>query len=139
MARRFLSAIVLAAAVGLLAPGAAAACSCVPLSPERVREADAAVIAKLKRVRTDDSGVEGTFVYRVQRALVGERLEQGDRFRVESHLGSAACGLSQAPRRYGLVLDRHRGRWVSSLCSETTPEGLRALVRGQRPRSGDYC
>ncbi len=137
--RRSLSAIVVAAAVTLLAPGSAAACSCLPLSPERVQSSDAAVIAKLERVRADDAGLDGTFVYRVRRALVGSRLERGDRFRVQSALNSAACGLSQDRRRYGLVLDRDSGRWITSLCSETTPDALRALVRGERRRSGDYC
>ena len=139
IARRSLSAIVVAAGVALLAPGSAAACSCLPLSPERVRSSDAAVIAKLERVRADDSGLDGTFVYRVRRALVGGRLERGDRLRVQSALNSAACGLSQQRRRYGLVLDRDSGRWSTSLCSQTTPDALRALARGEPRRSGHYC
>jgi hypothetical protein len=138
MARTTLATIVLAAAVSLLAPAAALACSCVPLSPERVQEADAAVVAQLKRVRADDGAVRGVFVYRVRRALVGSRLDRGDRLRVRSHLDSAACGLSQEPRRYGLVLGRENRRWSASLCSETTPEALRALVRGERAGKR-YC
>jgi hypothetical protein len=132
MARKVGGLLGLGAAVALLAPASALACSCIPLSPERVQEADAAVIAELKRVRADDGALTGTFVYRVRRALVGSRLERGDRLRVSSHLDGAACGLSQDPRRYGLVLDRGDGRWSASLCSETTPEALRALLSGER-------
>jgi hypothetical protein len=138
MSRTCLAPIAAVAAVALLAPAVALACSCVPLSPERVREADAAVIAELKRVHVDEGAVRGTFVYRVRKALVGSRLERGDKLRIRAHLDSAACGLSTAQRRYGLVLERHDGRWTSSLCSETTPDALRALVRGKR--AGErYC
>jgi hypothetical protein len=136
--RKALASIALVAAVGLLAPAVAAACSCIPLSPERVQDADAAVIAELERVRADEGAIRGTYVYRVRRALVGSRLERGDRLRISSHLDSAACGLPQEPRRYGLVLDRNGGRWTSSLCTQTSPEALRALVRGERSR-GRYC
>ncbi len=138
MVRKGPASIVLVAAVALLAPASAAACSCVPLTPERVHEADAAVIAELKRIHAEAGAGRGTYVYRVRRALVGSKLERGDKLRVESYFDSAACGLSRDPRRYGLVLDRDDGRWSTSLCSETDPKTLRALVGGKRA-SKPYC
>ena len=138
MARQLLSTIAIGAAVALLAPASAVACSCVPLGPAAVRGADAAVIAKLKRVRADEDGSEATFVYRVRHALVGRRLAEGDRLKVRSALDSAACGLPRERRRYGLVLGRSHGRWSASLCSQTTPKALRKLARGKRARDR-YC
>jgi hypothetical protein len=140
MRRRQLPAIgAIAAFVWLAAAGQAGACSCLPLTPETVEQADAAAIATLVDVRQDGGQARvGVFTYDVGRVLEGRRRLDRDRIRVRSPLDSAACGLPRAKGRYGLVLNRHRGRWSSSLCTVTSPEGLRALASGESPRR-PYC
>jgi hypothetical protein len=71
--------------------------------------------------------------------LKGRHRIDRPRLVIRSSLDSAACGLSQAHRRYGLLLDRFRGRWSASLCSEMGPRALRALARGEDPYARPYC
>ena len=148
MARRsYLPLIALTALTVVVPSGSASACSCVPLSPEAVRAADGAAIAKLLRVAPQGDGRDAVFTYRIERVFEGRHRLDRDRIRVHGGLDSAACGLPLRKRRYGLVLDRADRRWTASLCSVTTPQGLRALAAGggparkavPAPAVGRYC
>lgn len=140
--RRALASIALTAAFALVPVSSAAACSCVPLSPETVRGADAAAIAQLVDVTPLADGRSGRYTYDVRRVLIGEGRLDRNRVRVVASLSSAACGPPQQKRRYGLVLTRMRHRWSASLCSITSPKALRALAAGERPNAAAqrrYC
>ena len=139
MARRsYLPLIPLTALAVVVPSGSASACSCVPLSPEAVRAADGAAIAKLLRVAPQGDGRDAVFTYRIERVFEGRHRLDRDRIRVHGGLDSAACGLPLRKRRYGLVLDRADRRWTASLCSVTTPQGLRALAAAE-DRLGRPC
>jgi hypothetical protein len=119
-----------AGAVLLSAPDAAHACSCDAMpAREKLRQSDAAVIAKLRKVVPITESTS-KFVYRARKVFKGKRrFDRGDRLRIESSNFGASCGLPQRKRRYGLFLNRFRGRWSASLCTVTSARAMRRAAR----------
>ena len=106
----------------------AAACSCANTPPRTLlRSADAAFVGRLVKVRTVDA-TNGTanFYYRVQHVYKGKRRLSRRRVVVRSNLSGASCGLPRGKgRRYGVFLNRSKGRWHSNLCLVVTPSEMR--------------
>jgi hypothetical protein len=131
------------AAVALIALGgallgaeSAQACSCAYIPPkQQLRAADGAVVARLVALRPDEPpeadgdlqpvGWAADYVYRIGRVLKrGPGLRRGRRLVIRSY--TDGCGLPDRKRvRYGLFLDRRRGRWEASLCSVVSPAQMR--------------
>ncbi len=122
--------------VAMSAP-AAHACSCgvdPDAPPETIDGYDAAVTARLtevKRVRGDQR-----LTYEVLRNYKGN-LEGGDEFRQSNDLNSSCSIPSNEGKRYGLRLNRFRGKLYASPCAKFGPESLRkAADRTGGARSG---
>jgi hypothetical protein len=114
-----------ASGVGLLlTPLDATACSCIPADPWRAyAAADAALVGVFEGKRGPT-----TYVFRVEQDF---KADLGAELEVDARENGAACGLKLQPgRRYGLLLKRMNGRWASSLCSQTTPAGIRRAAAG---------
>jgi hypothetical protein len=139
---RSLVVLTVALGVGLLAPGGALACSCVPQSDrEKLKEADAAFVGRLVAVREVDPPAEGEpigsadpvdFVYRVGRIYKGggHGINTVRRVRVRSARNGASCGLDdRIGRLVGLFVYRQNHRWHSNSCLTTTPRKLRRAAR----------
>jgi hypothetical protein len=115
-----------------LLPASAQACSCAPQAPaESLREADAAVTARLVAVLPHGPG-QALYRYEVRHAYKGaKKLEAGQMLDVHSSRRSAACAL---PRRighaYGLFLLSRHGRWFGSICRVVSPERMRRAAQG---------
>jgi hypothetical protein len=116
----------------MLAPTSALACSCAPQAPaESLREADAAVTARLVAVLPHGPG-QALYRYEVRHVYKGAaKLEAGQMLGVHSSRRSAACAL---PRRighaYGLFLLGRHGRWFGSICRVVSPERMRRAAKG---------
>jgi hypothetical protein len=124
--RNVIPIIVAAAALALILPTAARACSCIPPDIERdLPAADAAVVGTIE-ARTDPlTDVRATVLVRVERVAKGDVTE--DVLEVWSPGSSASCGLRDMPagQRVGLLLER-RGDdgWASGLCRLVDPDEL---------------
>jgi hypothetical protein len=129
--------VCLVAAVATLAATAesAHACSCVAPDPRvLLAQSDGAFVGRLVSSRRLGPG-RRLLTFRVERRVKGAI---GARVDVESPADSAGCGVS-APvgRRVGIFLDRHRGRWLSTLCRQVDPAAL--LGRKRAPAGLGTC
>ena len=123
---------VLVALAMLVAVDGAIACSCAPQAPaESLREADAAVTARLIAVLPHGPS-QALYRYEVRRVYKGaERLEARSLLNVHSSRRSAACALPRhIGRTYGLFLIARHHRWFGSICRVVSPERMRRAVRG---------
>jgi Tissue inhibitor of metalloproteinase len=121
--RRLLIAGALALAGVLGSAGSAWACSCVERTPQQaLRQADAAIVAKLLKVLPRDR-YSADFRYRVRSVRkAGRGLARGRTVSVRASTSGAACGLpAQVNRRYGLLLAWNDGRWTSNSCNLLEP------------------
>lgn len=132
MQGRWAIALVLVALAMLVAADGAGACSCAPQAPaESLRQADAAVTARLVAVLPHGPG-QALYRYEVRHVYKGvKKLEAGQILRVHSSRRSAACAL---PRRighaYGLFLLNRHSRWFGSICRVVSAERMRRAARG---------
>ena len=147
--RRVLAAAIFAGLLAALVSAAvASACSCIELTPKAVKKADARVIARLERVdvvpvvpvdptRPIPGSQEADFTYTVLEALGrGRPLVAGSTMTIHSNTGGASCGLpSGIGTSYGMVLSFEGGRWTSSLCTTTSPQRLRKLVKQSKRKT----
>lgn len=114
------------------APGALA-CSCAPQPPaESLREADAAMTARLVAVLPHGPS-QALYRYEVRRVYKGAGKIEAERMvEVHSARRSAACAL---PRRigrvYGLFLLARHKRWFGSICRVVSPKRMRRATEGQ--------
>lgn len=124
---------VLVALAMLVAADGAQACSCAPQAPaESLREADAAVTARLVAVLPHGPS-QALYRYEVRRVYKGaEKLEAGRMLDVHSSRRSAACAL---PRRigrvYGIFLLSRHSRWFGSICRVVSPKRMRRVAQSQ--------
>lgn len=136
----FAAAIVVLGA--LLFSSGAQACSCIERTPrEALREADAAIVARLVRV-VPANGYSADYRYLVRRAYKGGRaIRAGETISVRSGLNGASCGFPlDEDRWYGVFLSRSGNRWTGGLCGLVAPRQLSAaataLRKGDPPASG---
>jgi hypothetical protein len=125
-------ALVLVALAMLVAADGAGACSCAPHAPaESLREADAAVTARLVAVLPHGPG-QALYRYEVRHVYKGaEKLEAGQMLGVHSSRRSAACALPRRiGRAYGLFLLGRHSRWFGSICRVVSPERMRQAAKG---------
>ncbi len=123
----------------LAAAQSAMACSCVTVpAGEKLRQSEAAVVARLLEVRPVEGGDNAPssadptdFVYRTGRVVKGRsRLRKGRRLIVRSARDDASCGLSgRVGQLTGLFLARDEDRWTSGSCQEVAARQMRRLVR----------
>jgi hypothetical protein len=127
--RRFAIAVVVILGALVLATGAQA-CSCAELTPRAaLRQADAAVVARLVRVDPIDRwGAD--YLYLVRRVYKGGRgLHAGEKVSIRSGVNGASCGLpDDRVRWYGLFLSRREHRWRGGLCGLAAPSELAAAA-----------
>ncbi len=124
--------------LGLVLAGSAAACTCANLPPaEKLRAADAAIVARLVEV-VPRSTYEAEFRYEVVRRYKGGRaVAPGTTVAVMSAPFGAACGLpQQTGRHYGLLLARSGGRWRGNSCATAEPRELAVAARRSRDGGG---
>lgn len=121
--KRALLLVVVASCVVVLAERSAHACTCIPLTdPKDV-------------LRRSDGAFVGTFVgastrlpyrnneFKVHAVYKGEIASE---IVVRSGRDSAACGIAaRAGDQLGLFLERNKGVWTSSSCSQVTPADMR--------------
>lgn len=118
------------------APGALA-CSCAPQAPaESLREADAAITARLVAVLPHGTN-QALYRYEVRHVYKGaEKIGAGRMLDVHSARRSAACSL---PRRigrvYGLFLLSRHSRWFGGICRVVSPKRMRRTTQGQATSS----
>jgi hypothetical protein len=124
---------VLVALAMLVAADGAQACSCAPQAPaESLREADAAVTARLVAVLAHGPS-QALYRYEVRHAYKGaKKIEAGQMLEVHSSRRSAACAL---PRRigrvYGIFLLSRHSRWFGSICRVVSPKRMRRVAQSQ--------
>jgi hypothetical protein len=117
----------------LVAADSASACSCAPQAPaESLREADAAVVARLVAVFPHGPS-QALYRYEVRRVYKGrEKLEAGRMLDVHSSRRSAACALPRRiGRTYGLFLLSRHNRWFGSICRVVSPKRMRRVAQSQ--------
>jgi hypothetical protein len=118
----------LGAAVALVAPAEASACSCVPWGKPRTelaRANGAFVGVYLGRRPLNSFAVLYLYRFRVERRLKGTF---GKSVEVLSARDGAACGLEVVRgQRVGLLLRRVNGRWESNLCSQRSASFFRGI------------
>jgi len=117
----------------LVAADGAGACSCAPQAPaESMREADAAVTARLVAVLPHGPG-QALYRYELRRVYKGaEKLEAGRMLNVHSSRRSAACALPRRiGRTYGLFLLTRHSRWFGGICRVVSPKRMRRVARSQ--------
>ena len=141
--KRTLYAMLASAAVVLVAPAAAAACSCAEITRDSIRGDEVAIVAKLTTIEVpvDRAGQQPdtVFHFRVIEVLKGEKRISRRNVRVHDALPGSTCEMEgRVGRRYGLVLERD-GHWESSLCGQTTPRQLRAVFDERRERAAPLC
>jgi hypothetical protein len=128
---------VLVALAMLVAADSAGACSCAPQAPaESLREADAAVTARLVAVLPHGTG-QALYRYEVRHAYKGaEKLEAGQMLGVHSSRRSAACALPRrVGRAYGLFLLSRHSRWFGSICRVVSPARMQRAAQGEAASS----
>jgi len=125
----------LAAAVvvlgALVFTAGAQACSCAQMPPgEAMRQADAAIVARLVKV-VPRSRLHADYRYRVRRVYRGaSTIERGDTISVRSSRSTAACGLPQHQiRPIGLFLLLDGRHWTAGICSTISPRRLWAAAK----------
>lgn len=117
----------------VLATGAQA-CSCHELTPRAaLRQADAAIAARLVRVEPVDR-YGSDYLYRVRRIYKGAHgLQAGGTVSVRSGVNGASCGLpDDKDRWYGLFLSRSGNRWRGGLCGLAAPREIAAAAAEAR-------
>ena len=124
----------LAAAVALVAPTEASACSCVQWGKPRVElaRADGAFVGvylgrrPLSVLGPSSSSLDPyLYKFRVERRLKGTF---GRTVEVLSARDGASCGLEVVRgQRVGLLLRRVKGRWESNLCSQRSASFFRGI------------
>ena len=132
----------LAAAATALGPTseAAWACSCGRVSPaDALRHYDAAFVGLLITQRRLEhvidpvtGGPSAISTFRVERVVKGMLPA---RLGVISPSGGSSCGvevLRGQSRRFGVFLDRRRGRWHSHLCLQYQADEMPASLAGAR-------
>jgi hypothetical protein len=124
------------ACVGLIGAEKAMACSCAPVRAHAaIREADAAINAKLIEVRStheSNPNADLKFIYRVLRVFKGAPgRERGETLAIRIDGGSSCAPPDNKGRRYGLLLDRRRKRLTTNLCSVVSPKKLRRAADGK--------
>jgi hypothetical protein len=125
--------LVLVALAMLVAADGATACSCAPQAPaESLREADAAVIARLVAVLPHGPS-QALYRYEVRHVYKGrQKLEAGRMLDVHSSRRSAACALPRRiGRTYGLFLLTRHSRWFGSICRVVSPKRMRQVGQNQ--------
>ena len=136
MGRRFLTALLSVALVGMCLAAGAHACSCAPQAPaESLRESDAAVVARLVEV-LPRGRLHADYRYEVRQVYRGQAIiDRGQMLTVRSGRRGAACPL---PRRldhvYGLFLSRRQSTWFGGICGVVEPRRLRHAAE-QQPRA----
>lgn len=114
----------------LLFSSSAQACSCIERTPRQaLREADAAVVARLVEV-VPGNGYSAQYRYLVRRVYKGGRaVRAGKTVSVRSGVNGASCGFPvDEDRWYGLFLDRSGNRWTGGLCGLVAPRQLAAAA-----------
>lgn len=122
----------------LLFSSGAQACSCIERAPRQaLREADAAVVARLVKV-VPTNGYSAQYHYLVRRAYKGGKAVQaGETVSVRSGLNGASCGFpTDRERWYGLFLYRSENRWTGGLCGIVAPRQLSAAAAALRKGDG---
>jgi hypothetical protein len=122
----------------LLFSSGAQACSCIERTPRQaLREADAAVVARLVKV-VPANGYSAQYHYLVRRAYKGSKaIQAGETVSVRSGINGASCGFPTDENRwYGLFLDRSGNRWTGGLCGIVSPRQLSAAAL-TRHRAGN--
>jgi hypothetical protein len=125
---------VFVAAVALVAPGQASACSCIQWGKPRAElaRANGAFVGfflsrrPLRPPGTTTSSLDPyVYTFRVERRLKGTF---GKRVEVLSPRDGASCGLEVVRgQRVGLLLRRVKGRWESNLCSQRSAAFFRGI------------
>jgi hypothetical protein len=125
---------VFVAAVALVAPAQASACSCIQWGKPRAELARAngafvGVFLSRRPLRppgaTTSSLDPYVYTFRVERRLKGTF---GKRVEVLSPRDGASCGLEVVRgQRVGLLLRRVKGRWESNLCSQRSAAFFRGI------------
>lgn len=118
----------------LLFSSGAQACSCIERTPRQaLREADAAVVARLVKV-VPANGYSAQYHYLVRRAYKrGTGIQAGETISVRSGINGASCGLPvDEDRWYGLFLNRSGNRWTGGLCGLVAPRQLSAAASALR-------
>ena len=126
--------VTLAAAVALVTPAEASACSCIPWGKPRAELARAngafvGVYLSRRPLRPPGATTSSldTYLYRfrVERRLKGTF---GKTVEVLSARDGASCGLEVVRgQRVGLLLRRVKGRWESNLCSQRSAGFFRGI------------
>jgi hypothetical protein len=114
----------------LLFSSGAQACSCIERTPRQaLREADAAVVARLVKV-VPANGYSAQYRYLVRRAYKrGAGIRAGETISVRSGVNGASCGFPiDEDRWYGLFLYRSENRWTGGLCGLVAPRQLAAAA-----------
>lgn len=122
----------------LLFSSGAQACSCIERTPRQaLREADAAVVARLVKV-LPANGYSAQYRYLVRRAYKrGTGIQAGETISVRSGVNSASCGFPvDMDRWYGLFLYRSENRWTGGLCGLVAPRQLSAAAAALRKGDG---
>lgn len=137
--RRTATVVAICAAVSAATAAEAPACSCVAVDERtKYRASDAAFVGRLVNVTPPpsptDSGRPAHFRYELIKRY---KRKLGRRFvTVRSGSVGDTCGLpTETGRRYAMYLERVDGRWVSGVCSLTTPARLRNARRAARARA----
>ena len=129
-------------AAALALPTMAEACSCVGPSSEdevaafyaqRIKDSDAAVIARVEKVRytgsSNSSPIDDQAIFTVKVRDAFKRLgafPEGRTVRVHTAANGAACGLEMGRGDVaGLFLDRAKGEWNGNLCGQISPRWMR--------------
>lgn len=118
----------------LLFSSGAQACSCIERTPRQaLREADAAIVARLVEV-VPANGYSAEYHYLVRRAYKGGKgIRAGETISVRSGLNGASCGFPRGEERwYGLFLYRSGNRWTGGLCGTVAPRQLSAAASALR-------
>ena len=129
-----LALVSLVAAVVLVAPAEASACSCIPWGNPRAElaRANGAFVGvylgrrPLRPVGTMPSSIDPfLYTFRVERRLKGTF---GKTIEVRSPRDGASCGLEVVRgQRVGLLLRKVKGGWESNLCSQRTARFFRGI------------
>ena len=114
----------------LLFSSGAQACSCIERTPRQaLREADAAIVARLVKV-VPANGYSAQYHYLVRRAYKGGKgVQAGETVSVRSGVNGASCGFPVDKEHwYGLFLYRSEKRWTGGLCGIVAPRQLSAAA-----------
>ena len=122
----------------LLFSSGAQACSCIERPPRQaLREADAAIVARLVKV-VPANGYSAEYHYLVRRVYKrATGIQGGETIAVRSGIDGASCGFPVDEERwYGLFLSRSGKRWTGGLCGLVAPRQLSAAASALRKGDG---